>query len=387
MVKASDSIFLVPGLGGFGVFGDPEPPSPTRADEGDLSRGARRNRLAYFERAASVLSAHAGIGEHEIYFLEPPPTGSLGARVGYLWSRVVEWALRARDSEAKLHLVGHSTGGLDVRLLLNPEYLYLWPHATRPRHDVWEVVIARIGGVVALSAPMWGSPLVDLIPGSPHAAATLLSLLAIAGERRVLVPGRSILLGTLVEILSRGDVNDRAIGGFLHNMDDAVKAQVGHFLADIATDHRLLEDLRPSKMLELNAKILTGDAKGRVKIACSVAPEPKAIRTLTHGWRAILYAYMHARARCDLGHRPRSFPWVGAGPKHACSPDATDGVVPLSSQTIDGTADAIVFGDHFDVVGHYPKGRAGGVTLLNSGARFTDRSFDALWTRIAQLLG
>jgi triacylglycerol lipase len=65
-------------------------------------------------------------------------------------------------------------------------------------------------------------------------------------------------------------------------------------------------------------------------------------------------------------------------------PQANDGIVPASSQTLTGHAARVVLADHLDVVGHF-EGR-GNTTLFKSGAGFGRREFTELWRFVAEAL-
>ncbi|MFN2547607.1 MAG: esterase/lipase family protein, partial [Myxococcales bacterium] len=94
-------VVFVPGFFGFGAFGHPDRPL-----------------IEYFARVEdALLRAHVRPMRFAVH--QPPPAGSLAERVRSLHDRIAELiAAGAR----KLHLVGHSSGGLDARLLANEKY-------------------------------------------------------------------------------------------------------------------------------------------------------------------------------------------------------------------------------------------------------------------------
>src|SRR5262249_46818980 len=78
-----------------------------------------------------------------------------------------------------LHLVGHSSGGLDARLVAHPGFTAL------PQR---QELIARIRSVVTISAPFHGTPLAKRAEGSAWLAAPALwfgSILASRGRLRI----------------------------------------------------------------------------------------------------------------------------------------------------------------------------------------------------------
>src|ERR1700745_206063 len=111
MATVGGEVFLfVPGFFGFGSFGHPDRPF-----------------IEYFARVEdALLRAHVRPARFVVH--QPPPAAS------------------------KLHLVGHSAGGLDARLLANSAYA-----ALPERGDL----IARVASLVTVSAPFHGTPLAD----------------------------------------------------------------------------------------------------------------------------------------------------------------------------------------------------------------------------------
>src|SRR5256885_16884693 len=95
----ADLVLFVPGFFGFGSFGHPDRPL-----------------IEYFARVEdAMLRAHMRPLRFAVH--EPPPAGSLAERVRSLYSRASELM---QAGATRLHLVGHSTGGLDARLVARP---------------------------------------------------------------------------------------------------------------------------------------------------------------------------------------------------------------------------------------------------------------------------
>src|SRR5256886_8678404 len=154
----ADLVLFVPGFFGFGSFGHPDRPL-----------------IEYFARVEdAMLRAHMRPLRFAVH--EPPPAGSLAERVRSLYARASELI---RAGATRLHLVGHSTGGLDARLLAHPRYTALPERAE---------LIARIGSVITVSAPFHGTPLARSLGDVAWVAAPALwfaSILARSEERRV----------------------------------------------------------------------------------------------------------------------------------------------------------------------------------------------------------
>ncbi len=112
-MRAADQVLLVPGFFGFGSFGR----------EG-------RPHIIYFDHVIKAMVAARPELSGRIHVHEPPPMGSLAARVRTLQDAVLQrlgGALlrgETRGRGPRIHIIGHSTGGLDARLLANPRYRF-----------------------------------------------------------------------------------------------------------------------------------------------------------------------------------------------------------------------------------------------------------------------
>jgi triacylglycerol lipase len=350
-------VLFVPGFFGFGSFGHPDRPL-----------------IEYFARVEdALLRAHVRPIRFAVH--QPPPAGSLANRVRSLHLRAAQVLA---DGASRLHLVGHSTGGLDARLLAHPRYSGLPERAD---------LIARIGSVITLSAPFHGTPLAGRIEGSAWFAAPALwfgSILASRGRLRL--AGQVATLFNLVKRAARQEPTptDELIAQ-LADVDDDTAKQIRRFLADVARDHELVRDLTPESMGELNRTLEGGDVVSPISFV-SVAPKP-GFSPWTFAFaplQRLLYdvTYRLTAGRPPEGARAPEGSWIG-GHRAALTPTANDGIVPAWSQTLDGRAEGIVLGDHLDVIGHY---EAAGATFLKSGSRFDDHRFRALWERVGRAL-
>src|SRR5512134_3680859 len=113
--------------------------------------GPNLGRITYFGHVGRFLAERlAALGlEPRIHIVRTPPTASLPVRA----ARVAEMIdATAQRGGAPLHLIGHSSGGLDVRLLAAPGVGL--PTAL----DV-ERLAARVQTVVTIATPHHGTPL------------------------------------------------------------------------------------------------------------------------------------------------------------------------------------------------------------------------------------
>src|SRR5271165_7101415 len=133
--STSPVVLLIPGFFGYNAFGPDNAPV-----------------LEYFAGVKAILPPV--LPNHTVLVHEPPPTGSLDERVASLYEAV--WKLRHGEklphvekavTADRVDLVGHSTGGLDARLLANSKFHW----AGGPRGRERTEIIESIGKVVTLA--------------------------------------------------------------------------------------------------------------------------------------------------------------------------------------------------------------------------------------------
>jgi hypothetical protein len=373
-------VLLVPGFFGFGAFGREGHPH-----------------VVYFDHVIKALVAARPALSGRIHIHEPPPMGSLEARVRSLQDvilRLLGAALvrgEAGTAAPRIHLIGHSTGGLDARLLASPRYRFNGEdRALRAR------LLSHLGTVVTLSAPQHGTPIARaFLGGLPRlvlVGMSLATILANAGRftRGLPVPGVGLAYALFQALRPRPDVNGPVLD-LLTGMDEETARQIERFRGMIMSDNRILRDLAPERMQTLNARV--GAPPRRLVEIVTVAPRPSLALGGFHALdRRAAYALCYAAA-ASAAFRPGRFPagpWIAACPpgteREAVedAPRASDGIVPASSQTMAGRAARVVLADHLDVIGHY-EGR-GNTTLFKSGASFGRAEFGALWRFVAEAL-
>jgi triacylglycerol lipase len=349
-------VLFVPGFFGFGSFGHPDRPL-----------------IEYFARVEdALLRAHVRL---RFAVHQPPPAGSVADRVRSLHAKAAEVL---RDGATLLHLVGHSTGGLDARLLAHPRYT-----ALPERGDL----IARIGSVVTLSAPFHGTPLARRAGNAAWLAVPTLwfgNILASRGRLRL--AGQVAALVNLAKraIRQQPTPTDHVIAQ-LADVDEETADQIRRFLGEVARDHRLVQDLTPETMGELN-RPLSGTDSVMPASFVSVAPPPgfSLWAFVSAPLQRLLYdvTYRLTASPPPQTARVPEGPWIDRR-QTALTSTSNDGIVPAWSQTLDGRAAGIVLGDHLDVIGHY---ESAGATFLRSGSSFDDAHFRALWEQIGREL-
>lgn len=336
-------IFLIPGFFGFVNFG----------------------RVVYFTHVREFLE-DACARERlpvEIHRVRMKPTSSLRVRAGELAAFVRDTA----PDGAPVHLIGHSTGGLDARLFATP--------GVSLDIDV-EALAQRIRSVVTVATPHRGTPLAGFFASRMgHHALRLLSLATITILRRGRLPVALMakITGSFARFALRRpsapiDLLEHLEDELLGTLPDDQRDLVGSFVKDVYGDQALIPQLTPAAMDVFDAA--TRDRPGvryATVTACAAPPSLKTrLRLGPHPYTQAtyaLYAWLHRR--------------VGDG----------DGIVPIESQRR-GSSLFDAKGDHLDVIGHFdgPDHQPPHTDWLNTGSKFGRTEFEALWTTVARFL-
>ena len=338
-------IFLIPGFFGFVNFG----------------------RLVYFTHVREFLEDACARERMavEIHRVRLKPTSSLRVRAAELAQVVRELA----PDGAPVHLVGHSTGGLDARL-------FTTPGVTLDANVDVESYAQRVRSVVTVATPHRGTPLAGFFASRMgHHALRLFSLATITILRRGRLPIG--LMARITASFARFAVRrPSAPVDLLEHLEDELlgtlppdqRDQVGSFVKDVYGDQALIPQLTPAAMDVFDAA--TSDRPG-LRYACVTATAaPPRLKTRLalgpHPWKQAtysLYSWLHRR--------------VGNG----------DGIVPTASQ-VRGTSLFDAQGDHLDVIGHFddPDHQPPHTDWLNTGSKFDRAQFEALWTSVAQFI-
>jgi hypothetical protein len=322
----------------------------------------------------------------EVHLVDVHPTASIRRRAFTLLTRIEETC----GDSGPIHLVGHSTGGLDARLIASPTMNVMGS----PRPPSWA---GRIRSVTTMNTPHYGTPLASFFAtlsgqrllyalsaltfavlklGKPPLAITSSLVAAFSGiERAVGLQLR--LIDTLTDQLVRV-------------LDSASSEEAGEFLRLIRQDQGAIIQLSPESMDLFQAGV-EDNARVHYQCVASYAPIPGVIhwaRSATRPWSGLslaIFATLHRLTTLEHDRYPCSPPGTEADDKlverlgSSPSAPANDGVVPLRSQ-IWGTLIWAGLGDHLDVVGHFSSasGDSEHIDWLSSGAGFTRDRFDTL---------
>jgi hypothetical protein len=357
----------------------------------------------------------------EGYFIvthEPPPTGSLDERVASLHDlvrKLLDGDRLPHDVEPpfpadRVHLVGHSTGAVDARLLANDHYVW----SGGPRKDEREDVRKAVERIVTISAPFYGTPIATHIALDANLALVAVQTLTMLGAlqngtidvatiRALLLDAPLLEFRQIVEAATtRARSGPFALPAVLANQkavsdSKLVADQLGRFFQKLEDDRQLLGQLTLSHLGrggDLQEQLKGGD-RARIESYVTVSPAPR-LRDVVEGHplQRMVYAILHeATARDEMPGdiQPGAERYFGdPRAEDECNdllarPRACDGVVPARSQLLDGGILAgRVFADHQDVVGSFKGG--GGADVMKSGANFGQGAFTELWTDIANRL-
>jgi hypothetical protein len=292
----------------------------------------------------------------------------------------------------ELYFIGHSTGGLDMRMLLTPG-------VTISRGDTEERIAGLTRSAISVATPHHGTPLANqFLTVQGQTLLLVASALATSGQGRgtILAAAKAIaMVARLDDWLGRKEGPlDRLADGLLRKIRFDRKDPVWRYLGEIERDQGAVLQLTPEGIELFDAAVadrqsidygcvVAGVPKPRERLLAKemLDPEYLALRTLfrlLHG----LTSRPHPRypypaptaANQRLLERALGFEVTSA---------VNDGIVPTLSQ-LHGRMLHVARGDHLDVVGHYTLA-AGGRTAdwLPSGAGFTPEDFEATWDAVA----
>lgn len=368
-------IYLIPGFFGFADLGD----------------------MAYWGPAQRTLTQK--LSEHGLdvatHVVPSPPTATLRAR-----ARVLAQTLSRTAGETDtITLIGHSSGGLDARLLLTPGAV------VSDTLDV-EALAARVQNVVTVATPHRGTPSAELFTSLyGKRLLRLMSLATVHVLRRGNLPLNVVLrlVGAWRAAASHmpgrrePSLDNQIFDTVLSEFSAERRAAVREFFGDIRTDQGLLSQITPIGMDLFDA---TAPDRPTVRYGCVITrgrrPSAKGVfrRALSPSNQAMAAVYASCWTLASrMGpehldplparlHEPLTAAY-GALP----SPSDNDGMVPTLSQ-IHGRLIRAVSADHLDLLGHYaePDADPPRYDWLTSGSGYRRPHFEATWTDVADFI-
>jgi len=363
-------VFLIPGFFGFANLGDFTYWGPVHHKLGEL--------LAKAGKPA------------EIHCVKSLPTASLRARTRCL----AETVARVRPgSGAVIHLIGHSTGGLDARLFLTPAV------GLQTGIDV-ERLARKVRSSVSVATPHLGAPIASFFTGLlGRKLLRVLSVMTMAALRRGELPlsawARMAGLFAVGPTFSSasGTLATQLYRQLLTDFNAERREQVNQLLGEVERDQSLLTQLTVETMDLFNAAagnrsdVLYGSVITRARPPGLESAREIGFSPADQAQQA-LYASL---SRLSAGY---DFPQPGPDVKRALRkafgevPDsaANDGIVPTLSQPW-GQCIAAARADHLDIIGHHGGGDAEDhYDWLMTRSDFRREQFDDVWQDVADFL-
>jgi hypothetical protein len=358
-----------------------------------FGRLASYDYFVHFQRALEERVRAAG-DEIAIHVANLAPNASIRRRAMKLNDLVARTC--GADGEGPIHLLGHSTGGLDARLVASPSVSL----AVTPEAQTWR---ARLASVTTINAPHYGTPLASFFT-TVSGQRVLGALSALTVVALALGSPPLAAVGALVAAFGRADhalglelrVLDRATDALLRRIDGVRSREIRDYVGAIREDNGAMVQLMPEAMDLFQAGV--EDRPGILyQSTASMAPGPSpstVFRLLSGPWAALsgsLFAILYGiTSRYDECY-PCAAPDAPPGASGTAAenerrlvaafgrlPDlrASDGVVPIRSQ-IWGKLAWAGLGDHLDVLGHFD-GSPRHVDWLCSGSGFDGARFASL---------
>jgi triacylglycerol lipase len=381
-----------------------------------------------------------------LHYFDNFPTAAVATRAtrlrNYLAKRIVRGEISADDDD--VILVGHSTGGLDIRCLL-------WDLCHRKRPIMVdggvpvepETILERVCRVVFLSVPHWGTNIADWVK------AHWIERKALVEELRTAVAGSQLLVVDRIESAIAADAASLSGAELLLAVQDALDeanenngrpspmrtaeaqeaaSQLALYLRHMASDFAAIDDLtscppRGSESVspahfDVRRRKEEVEALSDIRFQSYVtigrrpfrfdpgkpAPPWELAKPWTYpefskdrAWSAgtdIVYRTCYRACaggpfEKPVGSGKVTRRWKGA-PQHRVDVWDNDGIVNTLSMLWPEGDNVLVAADHMDIVGHYKLIKAepgGGRTyrtydLLKSKSGFNDGIFKQVWREI-----
>ncbi|WP_375743793.1 triacylglycerol lipase [Corallococcus interemptor] len=359
-------VYLVPGFFGFTQMGDKE-----------------TERIAYFQNVPRLLEQRfKERGVHaRVHAIASAPTSGLEARARDVFR---EMARTANEDDAHLHLVGHSTGGLDARSVVSPRMAREAP-----------AFVKRVRSVVTIATPHHGTPLASYFHQGSVGKTLLryLWLFTFLTLHRKAMPLRTAALQACYWLVLRSEEAKlppnlfNQIVRLTADLSEGEREDLIRFFGQVGENQALIQELMPASVRTFNAQ--TPDREG-VRYGCVVtgAPPPTLASRLLLTTDALLYAlfaflYEQSAPLSRELQVPERTPAQTQALQDVLGrrfESRSDGIVPSRAQ-VWGQVLHVARADHLDVMGHFDQPPEH-ISWLKSGSDFQEPQFEALWDRV-----
>jgi triacylglycerol lipase len=337
-------LYLSPGMFGFG-------------------RLASYDYFAHLERAL-VEHLHVLGEDVETHVVQVAPTASIRRRAIKLADAVSSTCGGSAD-RGPIHLIGHSTGGLDARLVASPSVALGLESETLAWRD-------RIASVTTMNTPHYGTPVASFfttVSGERmlHALSALTVVALSVGSTPLSVAAAMVALFGRADRAVGLDLRllERTTEVILRTLDEARSREIRDYVDGIKQDNGAMVQLMPEAMDLFIAGVEDRPAV-LYQSTASMAPPPSlrtVIQSLSGRWSAVsgllfdvLYEITSRSDRCyPCGSEaldPENESKLRAAFGRLPGFRANDGIVPIRSQ-IWGRLVWAGHADHLDVLGHY----------------------------------
>lgn len=344
------------------------------------------NYFAHVEDALASRFLERG-ADCEFVLVSSPPTGSIVHRTQVLMDAIQQ---ACSDDAGAIHLVGHSTGGLDARLLASP--------TVAPELPDW---IGRIRSVTTITTPHYGTPLAYFF--TTMAGTQVLQALSLLTYVTLRAGGPPLtILTPLLAALGRADESigvelkalDKSIDLLLRFLGDEGQTEVRDWFDGIRRDQGAIIQLTPESMDVFNAAVENNpNLRYGSVVARTPPPSPLRVATDLRSPLSALSAAFFSTLYVGAGRTSKVYPPPTPAPELQAylekklglrlQTSFNDGLVPTSSM-IWGSILWAGTADHLDVLGHFHGDRDSSHTdWLVSGAGFREDDFDEIMDAIA----
>ena len=415
-------IVLIPGFAGFDALGQ----------------------LEYYASITPLFQSHRS-GAEALHYFDNFPTAAVVTRAARLQSFLAKRIARGEIStNDDVILVGHSTGGLDIRQLV-------WNLSCQKEPILVDggarvkpgTILECVRRVVFISVPHWGTNIADWVRShqvwrealvAELRAAVASSQMLILDRIEGLVTGAAAcltgagLLRAVQDALSEANENNGRPGPERTAEAHEAASQLALYLRQIASDFRAIDDLtsRPPSGGPDSPAHFTDERDQELKLWQDLDIKVRSWATLgsrpfrfdpgrpAPPWELILpWTYpefaqdVTVSADTDIVYRacyracaggPFKRPTPGGTvtrrmpgcPDHAIELWDNDGIVNTASMLWPQGENVLVPGDHMDIVGHYKPVKAisgegrefQAYDLLKSASGFEDATFQTVWSEI-----